>query len=777
MKLLYLIVLALLNTNLLFAQISFYVSSSNGNDDNNGKSPESAWKTLGKVNSTNFAPGDKILFKKGDLFYGQISFKNSGIESTPITLSSYGDNEDSEPVLTGNQNLAYVLSFQSGVGFYRISNLIFKDFDPAKNMAVIKGATGNHNIEFENCRFSQNKIATNGNSAVMKMNDPHDITINNCDFAGKSQMILFIANSNSNHGDVFNITITNCNFHDINTKIAPSDWGGNSRAIRMYSNHSLGVGHTIGNEGIVRDITINDNIFRNISSIAIWNEPFIEFTSAGLTSYNINISRNVFKKVENCAIDWGPISNRNGKFEWSIWSDNQIDSCGFDLEGNETDDYPTNAIQTHAAKNLYIINNTVTEVGSNSGDGHGIILDYANDSGLYICDSVIVYKNVVSGCTRGSSGSTSGINNFKGKNCLIAYNVCFKNQAGIKAESSNSENNKYVNNVLDDNIYGFYNGCNAPNNLIENNIITNNSNLGIRCQSVERHDYNCFYNNLKNYSGGQPGLNDLNMNPNFIDAFKRNYHLKKGSPCIDKGNNLDEIYEKLNINFTKYNSLDIGAFEYMETEDNYVTINAKVFLEGAYSQGKMTDNYFQNNQIPLTDPYSKATTVKEIPQKIVDWLLIEIRSDSSSSSTILEKTAFLRTDGKIVDLDGNSEITLKNILEGDYYLVIKHRNHLGIMSKSPIHLSESSQVYDFTSNSEMAYGNDAMIKLDDNNWGMYSGDGDSNGIINILDYKSVGNYMFNSGYQSGDFDMNSVVNINDFTNSSVNLFKSSKVPK
>ena len=293
------------------------------------------------------------------------------------------------------------------------------------------------------------------------MSDPNNIIFNNCDFTGTSQMILFLANSNSNHNDVYNISITNCNFHDISTKIQPTDKGGISRAIRMYSISKNGVGNKLGNEGIVRDITINDNIFKNISSFAIWNEPFIEFTSLGLTSYNINIKRNIFHKVENCAIDWGPISDRNGKFEWSVWSENIIDSCGFDLQGNETNDYPTNAIQTHAAKNLYIMNNTVHEVGSNSGDGHGIILDFANDSGLYPCDSVVVFQNVVSGCTRGSSGSTSGINNFKGRNCLIAFNVCYKNQAGIKAESDISANNKYVNNVLDNNLYGIYNGCSA----------------------------------------------------------------------------------------------------------------------------------------------------------------------------------------------------------------------------------------------------------------------------------------------------------------------------
>ena len=237
--------------------------------------------------------------------------------------------------------------------------------------------------------------------------------------------------------------------------------GGQSIAIRMYSNHHNRVGTNIGSEGIFRDITITDNHFSNITSLAIWSEPFIEFTSSGTVSYNINIQRNIFKKVENCAIDWGPISNRNGKFEWSHWSENTIDSCGFDLDGNETKYWPVNAIQTHAAKNLYIEDNIIHEVGANSGDGHGIILDYANDASLYICDSVVVRRNIVSGCTRGATGTTGGINVYKGRNCIIAYNLFYLNQAGIKVESSVSRNNLFSNNVLDQNIYGFYNGSSA----------------------------------------------------------------------------------------------------------------------------------------------------------------------------------------------------------------------------------------------------------------------------------------------------------------------------
>ena len=42
---------------------TYYVDSINGSDSCTGLSPESAWKSLSKVNTTPFSPGDSILLK------------------------------------------------------------------------------------------------------------------------------------------------------------------------------------------------------------------------------------------------------------------------------------------------------------------------------------------------------------------------------------------------------------------------------------------------------------------------------------------------------------------------------------------------------------------------------------------------------------------------------------------------------------------------------------------------------------------------------------------
>ena len=60
-KLLYLTSLILLLGLVSTVQATTYYVSPSGNDNNNGTSPSTAWKTITKVNSVTFAAGDSIL--------------------------------------------------------------------------------------------------------------------------------------------------------------------------------------------------------------------------------------------------------------------------------------------------------------------------------------------------------------------------------------------------------------------------------------------------------------------------------------------------------------------------------------------------------------------------------------------------------------------------------------------------------------------------------------------------------------------------------------------
>ena len=79
----------------------YYIDSIAGNDVNDGHTPATAWKSIAKVNSTNFSPGDTILFKCGCTWSGtQLHPLGSGLPGQPIVISKYGTGN--LPVISGN---------------------------------------------------------------------------------------------------------------------------------------------------------------------------------------------------------------------------------------------------------------------------------------------------------------------------------------------------------------------------------------------------------------------------------------------------------------------------------------------------------------------------------------------------------------------------------------------------------------------------------------------------------------------------------------------------
>lgn len=47
---------------------TYYVDSENGNDDWDGSSPETVWRTLDKVTNTELGNGSVVLFKRGQIY-------------------------------------------------------------------------------------------------------------------------------------------------------------------------------------------------------------------------------------------------------------------------------------------------------------------------------------------------------------------------------------------------------------------------------------------------------------------------------------------------------------------------------------------------------------------------------------------------------------------------------------------------------------------------------------------------------------------------------------
>jgi hypothetical protein len=161
-----------------------------------------------------------------------------------------------------------------------------------------------------------------------------------------------------------------------------------------------------------------------------------------------------------------------------------------------------------------------------------------------------------------------------------------------------------------------------------------------------------------------------------------------------------------------------------------VSLSTKVFLQGAYNftlgrHKNVTTTWASVlNASALNQPYNVApfnyagtesvsggffTADDGVDTDILDWVLVELHDATTPTTIVARKACFIREDGKIVDLDKTSNPTFTGVGANNYYVVIKHRNHLPIRSASTVFVNGATPVlYDFTTAQSQAFQNGAV---------------------------------------------------------------------
>ncbi len=251
----------------------------------------------------------------------------------------------------------------------------------------------------------------------------------------------------------------------------------------------------------------------------------------------------------------------------------------------------------------------------------------------------------------------------------------------------------------------------------------------------------------------------------------------------------------------------IGA----QTIDRMVT-DIEVPLQDPYCDG----NYTINSESPIS---CRSIEVVAVPEGVVDWVLLELRStsagDEASAATtvVARKPAFLLSNGRVVDAARYAEqiiqdptllcaavgletteancpdvefVQLEEADDEDIYLVVRHRNHLDVISATNItgtaDANRNADIYshDFSAaGSALAADGASALKGKDNDIHvLYGGDVDRNGVINITDYTvGAAGSIGISAYHAGDTNFSSIVTPADYSDIIANnLTQSSQVP-
>ncbi len=214
-------------------------------------------------------------------------------------------------------------------------------------------------------------------------------------------------------------------------------------------------------------------------------------------------------------------------------------------------------------------------------------------------------------------------------------------------------------------------------------------------------------------------------------------------------------------------------------------LNVKVLLEGAFNGGEMNTSLYNNNLLPNSQPYNTlpwnypgSETVSNFPPNTVDWVLVELRDAPSASlatpATTLSgwpKAFLLSKEGYLMGPDGYKPLIGNPNVTHHLFILIRHRNHIDILSANPLIYANDTYSYDFTTSLSQAFeGGDGYKQIQTGVFGMISGDAGKDGIINISDFNDWSTQFGILGsYDQADFDLDGNINISDFNLWSVNF--------
>jgi hypothetical protein len=221
-----------------------------------------------------------------------------------------------------------------------------------------------------------------------------------------------------------------------------------------------------------------------------------------------------------------------------------------------------------------------------------------------------------------------------------------------------------------------------------------------------------------------------------------------------------------------------------------VRLDLKVFLEGPFNGTGMNDDLTGLAGFPLSQPYNTtpwnytgSETVTSLPAGVVDWVLVELRdaidaAAATSATRIARQAAFVKNDGSVVGMDGTILLQFNTAITQQLFVVVWYRNHLGILTASPLSENSGTYSYDFTISAGQAYNN-GQKEISPGIWGMVAGDADASGIVDENDKNPLWNqWAGESGYLSTDLNLDTQADNKDKDDYWLpNMGMESKVPE
>jgi len=291
----------------------YYVDSGSGDDNNDGTSESSPWKSLDKVSSMTFEPGDRIYFKRGSSYEGSVTINGDGTSNNPITISAYGTGK--APSFTNpNFSDSYGNAMRVRGDYQIVENLYFHHTAPAPDDGGFE-------------------LVWSVGALHVSLGNDHVIIRNN-EFAKTPKAI----HSYSQHSLITNNYIHDPNMDQVNGFLSVPYWGpigihlgiGNQEVSYNTIENMFVAGGEYGADGGAIEIDDGRNHKDNIHihhNKTEHNMGFVEISwwddAEKMPSSNVTIDHNVSRDYQDFVLWWAPTSNSAIESNTIIRTDNQ----------------------------------------------------------------------------------------------------------------------------------------------------------------------------------------------------------------------------------------------------------------------------------------------------------------------------------------------------------------------------------------------------------------------------------------------------------------------
>lgn len=527
------------------AGTTYYVDVQNGSDANAGTTESNAWKTLAKVSATTFAPGDRILLKRGQTWNEGIKMRSSGTASNLITIGAYGSG--SAPTLYGARRLTTTWTRHSGNIWRTNADLSIVRLSGEK--AVWEQPETDLDKKGE---WSRRHDLNTGITYIYAESDPNTYYGGLGIEVGEIRYLIDL--SNQQYIRVEQVNLVGAGSRGVYIDNAGGDGGHVISSIRVESPLYTGVGIEDSNSNRVENSTFLNGARDGVSVIrtgtngtananVLVGNTVSGFSNHGLwvMGYRATFSADRNEIVNNVAFD-------NGDGAYITYSKYTI------VRGNHLYNNHRREWQGGEGYGLGVQSTSFAEISYNNMHDN-------RTSGVEVWGGEVTAENPGYGRSDGNKiiGNRFARNEYGvffssnySNDSLVAYNFIYANQKnGLLWGHPDGANNRVFNNTFVSNPIGisYYNNANMT---VHNNLFANNG-RAFNLTTASLLSNNGYWNNDIGYGGTVYAGDTIKTvdseavlgNPAFINEASDDYHLSSTSPYLNKGRQISELTQDI----------------------------------------------------------------------------------------------------------------------------------------------------------------------------------------------------------------------------------------